>query len=174
MPEVADECVELQDQYSTLEAEREAMHREIDDIEENFRVDVEGGAWSLARSSRLIAGVRALNVSASFSRDKFEHEPSVILAELWRFRLFKLWRTWVMAGEPPAFPTHSHVEEIPDELLSRLNTLVAGAASRRDVIVQMLVLAPWADRLSCSQKDGFEVNTNRILFRRAKKMETDM
>eukprot|EP00971_Amphidinium_carterae_P060053 1188456-Amphidinium_carterae.2 len=158
-----DDAVALEQQYKKLEADRQAMHCEDDDLEEHFRTDVEGGAWSLARSSRLISGVRCfvkktspvhvfcnrfrIAVSASFSREKYGHEDSVLLADIWRSRLYWMWRSHASCGEPETFPAKEHEENVTETVLRKLRALEGQSASRRDAIMQILLPAPWAERV---------------------------
>eukprot|EP00971_Amphidinium_carterae_P014941 295109-Amphidinium_carterae.1 len=136
------------------------MHTEVDDRELHFRTDLEGGAWSVQRSSRFISGIRSfvrkqsplielcamfgVSVSASFSQEKFGHENSVALSDLWKFRLHKLWEAWAEAGQPVTFPAHGYSEHIPGELKTKVLAMSGESAKRRDVIIKMITTAPWA------------------------------
>ena len=140
--------------WQDLEAARVEFASVREEVDELFRIDLEGGQWSLSRSGREIYGCRChvrkntafftfcqtfkLAVSASFSQSVYGEEGSVDLAMLWRLRLHHLWQAHaedassILAGSDT-------LERVPMPTRGRLDAMKGRSAQRRDAILSLRV-----------------------------------
>eukprot|EP00971_Amphidinium_carterae_P339793 6477780-Amphidinium_carterae.1 len=143
---------ELADAWSMLDVMRkESIVPGEPDMKDMFSMQILAGQWSLARSSRLISGLRTdakvdslphrfgkhfgLPVSASFDRGVYGDASSNALAELWRCQMAHLARHW----QSEDCPEHFNTETLPELVLTpalqeSLSMLADEAMRRRDQI----------------------------------------
>eukprot|EP00971_Amphidinium_carterae_P352147 6492450-Amphidinium_carterae.6 len=151
---------DAEEQWQQLEDARTSFESVRDLVDACFRIDLEGGSWSVARHGRLIAGVRChvrpnatlhtfckqhkLPVSSSFSNNLYGDEGCVAAATLWRLKLHSMYTAWEAAGSPDTLHGVDLTGfQIPSDLNPTLSVL-RGTAEKR--IQEILTLRPGALR----------------------------